>query len=244
MRILSYNIFNCFESTGGSARLLEACVRLVPEVLLLNEYRVNAEGQRLRAELEQAGYVHHEVGRSVGNRDVVAVFSRGPFCTVANSERVRMVAVELGGVRLVAYHASPRGVASVLAELPDVEAVARGHDEVVLAGDLNSLAAGDAWALGCGGDMMHMERYQLDGRLNFKVVAQIEAWGMKDLGGRVHTVPTRLGRKAEAGRLLRLDYAFARGVRVEAWRARVLHGEPFDTMSDHYPVLIEGTDTF
>lgn len=241
--ILSYNIYNGLQS-GAVASFVQQVESLDVTTLLLNEHRINDDGERLLATLGDAGFAHTAVGRSASragnNANCNAVVSREPFEVVANREDFRFMAVRQGELTLCAYHASPRGVAAVLPEVEQVVTFLAGHDATLLAGDMNSLAADDGAVLGYDADRGGLERYMHNGSLSFEAIDRLKRCGLRDLNidPERYTVPTAVGRKAEAGHPLRLDYAFAKGRLANELEARILRGEPFDTLSDHYPLLI------
>lgn len=246
MRILSYNIYNCFRDSQAFDRLAQMLVALDVDTLLVNEYQANEDGRRLQEALAAAGFTSSEVGRSANrhghNTNCNAIFSRRPFEVVANEESLRFMAVHQDGRTLAAYHASPRGVAEVLPEVQAVRAFVAERRDVLLAGDMNSLARADQRVLDYAADGEALDRYMQDGALSFEAIDRLLEAGLVDLNvdAERFTVPTAVGRKAEAGCSLRLDYAFGKGVCAAECEAEVLREPPFDVMSDHYPVLVRG----
>lgn len=243
MRILSYNIFNCFNSTGAFDKLAELCQGLSIDTLMLNEYCDNEDGRRLDDSLRKIGFNAFERGLSAtrpgANNNCSAIVSRTSFVTLANELDLRLVAVEQDGLVLCAYHASPRGVDQVLPEIEKVKAVVNEHEHVLLAGDFNSLAAADRETLGYEQHDI-APRYRENGVISYQATERLLAAGFTDLNvdPQLYTVPTGLGRKVEEGQRVRLDYAMGKGAVAQRYKAAVLRGKPFDTMSDHYPLLI------
>ena len=244
MRILSYNIYNCFAHSQAFETLAQQLEALYVHTVLLNEYRMDENGLQLRTALEAAGFTWFEAGMSANRRgnnaNCNAIFSREPFEVVMNSEDFRFVAVRQAGMLLCAYHASPRGAEVVRNEVELVRNFTDRYEQVLLAGDLNSLAAADREALRYDEFTDGLERYMKDEALSFEAIDRLIEGGFKDLNvdRELFTVPTAIGRKAEAGQRLRLDYAFGKGSRASAKQALILRGKPFDQISDHYPVLI------
>lgn len=88
MRILSYNIYNCLADSQAFEPLAQQLAALDVRTVLLNEYRLNADGERVRAALEAAGFGWAEIGRSANQRgnnaNCNAIFSREPFDTMSD----------------------------------------------------------------------------------------------------------------------------------------------------------------
>jgi exonuclease III len=77
MRILSWNIMQ-----GGGKRvrsIVNKLIRLGPEILILEEFRNNENGFRIRSELLQEGYIHQMVTGPHGNDNSIFLASFEPF---------------------------------------------------------------------------------------------------------------------------------------------------------------------
>lgn len=243
MKILCYNIYNCLEESREFSALVDCCTGLETETVLLNEFRKNEDGQTLTRALHDAGFTHHVIGRSGdspgGRLNCCAIFSRNRLTVQSNTESLRMISVWQEERLIVSYHAAPNGVASVLDELPAVEEAVRSQPDVLLAGDFNSLARQDAHKLEYRSAGDQLERYLDGGSISFEAIDRLLALGLRDLNvdPDPSTVPTTIGRKWEAGVRLRLDYALGKGA-MESLKSGILRGSPYDSLSDHYPLLV------
>ncbi|MCC5805606.1 MAG: endonuclease/exonuclease/phosphatase family protein [Opitutales bacterium] len=245
MRILHYNIFNGFDNGRIPLSPLRDWLEANPvDVLLVNEHRDSPEWSALR---ETAGFRHGVVNRHTEKRNgnLTAVFSRLPFeGTPFVPEGLRVVAVRVAGMHLVATHGFP-DTSDVIADDADrlvTELESWKGEPVLVAGDFNALAASDADRLGYAAlvGSAREGRYCCDGQPSFEAMEAFAKAGFTDLcaGHPEPTVSTSAPPKPrkKEGRPLRIDYALTRDL---AARARRLAGEPFERLSDHYPLWIE-----
>jgi endonuclease/exonuclease/phosphatase family metal-dependent hydrolase len=243
--IFHYNILNGFDKDAARmdtfVRWLETAA---PDVLSLNEYRQDDAG--LRRRLAGAGYIHVAVNTEATSANRCAVFSRLPIEEQETSADLRFLRVRVGGIDLVNYHASPGGVASVLAETERLLPRLQGRRDVIVTGDFNSFSPADRDRFGYDHPTRPIrDRYLRDGVVSCELIDRLVRAGLHDLDTTPEksppearaTVPTAITRPHEAGLLARLDYAFGRLEAFDA-RSRVLRAPPFDRLSDHYPVLI------
>lgn len=240
VKILHYNIWNGMtEDPSYLSRFAEYLgAQSDLQLLMLNEYR---KSPRLDGALADCGFRHSCINECPPNRNRVAVFARVPLGkTLAMPGDLRLVMIRLEAFDLVAYHASPSGVAAVLQEIGDLLPMLDAERPTLLCGDLNSLSTRDRQTLDYDSlsEETGAKRYCLEGSLNFTAMERLRAAGFQDNRdpGRCDTVPTRIGRKSEQGIRLRLDYCFSRNLPVQA--ACVLDRPPFPDISDHYPLHI------
>jgi|GEM_PF-7014098 Exonuclease III len=138
--ILHYNILDGF---AGDARRVAIFLDWLargesPDLLSFNEYRPGDDA--LCSGLLNAGYVHHAINTSAPYANLCAVFSRHAFSEVETADDFRFLRVRVGALDIVNYHASPAGVAAVLAEQDRLLRRLEGLGRIVLVGDFNSLA--------------------------------------------------------------------------------------------------------
>jgi hypothetical protein len=240
VKILHYNIWNGMTENPGDVSRFAAFLGAQPDlhILMLNEYR---QSPALDGALADCGFRHSCINENPPNRNRVAIFGRVPLGEIlAMPSNLRLLVLRLEAFDLVAYHASPSGVAAVLREIGDLLPMLDAKRPTLLCGDLNSLSTKDRHTLNYDAlnEGTGAKRYCLGGSLNFAAMEQLRAAGFQDNRGpgRCDTVPTRLERKSEQGIRLRLDYCLSRNLPVQA--ACVLDRSPFSDISDHYPLHI------
>lgn len=240
LRILHYNIFNGFKAhEDRPGQFLDVVRDQNSDVLFINEYRPISG---LVETLPGLGYTHSVINDEHESANQAALFSRLPFDRVLDTPaHARFAAAVIGDTHFVAYHTSPKGTAVAIPETQRVLSMLDDAERVVLCGDLNSLSRLDREPLGYDAQDQpgQLERYRVDGTLSYTAMDAFAAAGFTDhrgTGAR-HTVPTGRGRRNEGKAPLRIDYILSRGLSVTG--VEVLQGEPFDTLSDHYPIRAE-----
>lgn len=76
LKILSWNI-----QQGGGSRVLKICSQLIQfaaEIIILSEYKNNANGAKIRTQLLTAGYRYQNVSAATSDQNSAAIFSKLP----------------------------------------------------------------------------------------------------------------------------------------------------------------------
>jgi len=242
IQILHYNIFNGF---GGEEDRIAAFVDYLADhsydLLALNEYRI--EDHRMRQRLEKIGYSHGIVNTTARAANRSAFFSRRPFKPIFADADFRLVQIEIDGLELVNYHASPHGVEAVLQEADRWLSTLKESRNLAVMGDFNSLSWRDEAKFRYDHPAQAIAaRYLRGGKVSYDFIRRLEANGLADLDDGHSpdnwSIPTAIARPGEVDWRARIDYAFARLDEHHTGSSRVLKEPFFDLLSDHYPVAV------
>jgi len=242
MRILHYNILNGF---GHEPKRIKAFLAYLKgrsyDIILLNEYQ--SRSAELADSLTAEGYCYAVVNMTAPSSNRCAIFSRIPFKNRSCSEGFRFLHIEIGELGIVSYHASPRGVESVMEEAGKLLPMIEGRCNTILAGDFNSLSPGDRMRFRYERPLGEIPARYLSGdTVSYDFIRLLEANGFIDVddGSMLynHTVPTGITHSEGYDFRARLDYAYARLDGSFSASSRVLQDASFDFLSDHYPLEI------
>jgi len=236
MQLLHYNILNGFNGCTIPFRpFLDYLKSNGTDILCLNEYRSHPQ---LDDALHELGYKYTVVNENHNSPNRVAIFSRLEIQKViALPDWCRLVWIEVGDLNMIAYHASPLGIAEVTSEVTNIIGLLEPVTPIIICGDFNSLSQRDADSLEYSRlPATAGTRYCEQATLNFSALEMFEAAGFLDHRGpgTQNTVPTAHYRDHEMGATLRLDYVLSKNVQVT--KVEVVREEPFKEMSDHFPI--------
>lgn len=252
--MVTYNVRNGFvDAPQRRSDVVALLARLKPDIVALQELNGYTEGALRR---DAAGWGHEHVLVLKRTGYPTGLTSTRPFTRVKKLLRGMhhgAVVAETHGVVVVSTHLSPFDASKRLSEVDKLLAALPHNVPVLLAGDLNAIAPGDAsrvtpWALdalrGDGPNNL------VDGAADTRVVSRLLRAGFMDLGasdGRTQpTAPTPLARRPGESRAhvlrrqLRIDFIFAsKRLAARCGQATSIRTRTTERLSDHYPVMVD-----
>jgi exodeoxyribonuclease III len=230
MRILAWNI----RQGGGSrlSRIVAALAVYDADVLVISEYRGGESGERLRAALREAGYVHTSaaIPPSGGNGVLIAArhrFDDGGPLEGAELEPYRIVRAYFGPMRLYGVY-----MPNLLKKVPYWEALIAALAAEPLAAE--AVAIGDFNTCRAYVD----EPGAIDPCAHF--LDAVEAIGFCDLWRRRYPDGREFSWYSTRGNGFRIDHAFlSPALAGRAGGVRYSHDERLSGLSDHSPLILD-----
>lgn len=253
MKVLSYNVYNGFQSDPSIEKQYVNWIRKIdPDIIAYQEMNKFTQD---RIEKFAAKYDHSYAVLSKTEGYPVALSSKHPIVNVQkvidNMTHAYLYAT-INNTHVFVVHFSPSYYEKRAEELQRVLAHAATlpkGDKILIMGDFNALDRTDADQYGeellanmLARDKKHDQKNLNDGALDYSVMDQLPSAGYKDTYWLVnnqykHSLPTK---KYLTRATRRIDYIWANpAIEKEIKKAVIIHDNDTEEISDHYPVYIE-----
>lgn len=251
MKLISYNLFE--GAVASYPQLVEFVSAEQPDVLCLQEINTwqNRGLSRLKDFAVRCGFSTYVYGDS-NSKYKLSTFTRLPVTRqLVHREGFWHAAVEIGvetdagKFTIFNLHLNPLAENQRSAEIEQLLSLTNLSRPTIIAGDLNSLSRRDNYPTDMLSRLEHKGIVKFGANyLQYDVTDRLTAAGLTDLaaahGNLATTVPTLYNRDRDHEIPLRIDYVFATGgIAAQTTRSEVIKTALTDSISDHYPVVIQ-----